>query len=144
MQRKITETEMWKQLSTVGVLGLALAATPALAQQNPSGESSQPPAASQAQPQTDQGAASRMDRGSQTTGLIGQEVWSADGKKLGVVTGADQGSGGNIESLEVDVETYLGIGGETLEVGADQFTETEKGIELSIDAEQALPHAKNE
>lgn len=134
---------MLKKLATVSALATVLSAAPALAQQTP-GDEQQPPAATQLrpampeQPQAGQGAA--------MGDLVGLEVYSSDGQRLGEVTKANQGADGKIESIHIDISTFLGLGSKTVEVRAEQFTETENGIELTLNAADAdaLPEVKAE
>jgi sporulation protein YlmC with PRC-barrel domain len=141
---------MWKQLSTTGALAAILLAGPALAQQ-PSSETTEPPAATEQSP-ADQNAepakdaASTADKSAQAGDLAGQSVYSADGKELGEVTEVNTSSDGSIESIHVNTGAFLGMGGRTVEVSADQFTQNEDRIELTLNAEEveALPEVKVE
>lgn len=102
--------------------------------------------AGQGAEQSGQDAAPKADKSAQAGDLAGQSVYSADGKELGEVTEVNTSSDGSIESIHVDIGTFLGIGGRTVEVSADQFTQANGRIELSLDAKEAeaLPEVKAE
>ena len=127
---------MWKRLTAIGAFAAAISAAPAFAQQTPA-DPAKPPA------QTEQPQAGESG---QTADLAGSIVMSADGKELGTVAKVNQSADGNIDSIHVEMGSTLGIGGKTVQVYPDQFTETENGIELSLTAEaaEALPEVKAE
>lgn len=152
---------MWKQISTIGAITAALAAAPALAQQSPDGsskspmaqekpETGQPQSGQSAAPKTDQGAeadkGAQADKSMRTGELAGQSVYSSDGEELGEVAKVNKGPDGDIENIHVDIGSFLGMGGKTVKIGPEQFTQANGRIELSLTAEEAeaLPEVKAE
>ena len=127
---------MLKRLTAIGAFAAAISAAPAFAQQTPA-DPANPPA------QTEQPQAGESG---QSADLAGSTVMSADGKELGTVAKVNQSADGNIDSIHVEMGSTLGIGGKTVQVYPDQFTETENGIELSLTAEasEALPEVNAE
>jgi sporulation protein YlmC with PRC-barrel domain len=123
---------MWKYLMALGALAFALSAAPAIAQQTPTEE---PPAASESVPQPDQSAP--------LGDLTGLEVYSSDGQKIGTVAKSEANAQGEVESIQVDIGGFLGIGQKTVEIGADQFTQVGDRVELTLSADAAaeLPEA---
>ena len=135
---------MWKQLVTIGAFAVALAATPALAQQEPSQDPMQPPAASE--PPAESGAAPGAEQAAPMGDLTGLDVYSSDGQKIGTVVKANLDADGKAESLHVDIGGFLGIGQKTVEISAEEFTEADGRIELTLTADAAsdLPEVQAE
>lgn len=132
---------MWKQFSTIGALAAILAVAPALAQE-PASETSEPATAMEQSP-ADQdakpaaSAAPETDKVALTDDLLGKAVWSSDGEELGEVTKVNEGSDMTPQSIHFDIGTFLGMGGKTVEVGAEQFSQNDDRIELTMNAEEA-------
>lgn len=132
------EETMRKHLMTVGALAFALSAASAFAQQAPYEEPQQPPAASEQAP---------MDEQTAPMGdLTGLEVYSSDGQKLGTVAKAEANAEGKVESIQIDIGGFLGIGQKTVEISADQFTQAGDRVELTLTADEVaeLPEVKAE
>ena len=138
---------MWKQLSTVSALALALSATPALAQQ---GTPSTEPA-----DEVQQGSSSELQEPTAAEQLgdpTGLDVYSFDGQKIGVVAAArakpeaDLGSIEPYEAIWVEVGGFLGLGEKTVMLTADQWTrgQADGQIQMNLTADQAaqLPESQ--
>jgi len=134
---------MWKRLTAMSAIAAAISAAPAYAQQTPA-DPANPPAATQQAP--DQSEQPQAGESGQNADLLGSTVTSADGKDIGTVAKVNQSADGKIQSLNVEMGSMLGIGGKTVEVFPDQYTETENGIELTLTAEaaEALPESKTQ
>lgn len=120
---------MWKKLSVIAALATGLAAAPALAQQQSGGASG-----------SGQAQATQSAKASE---LKGQAVYSSDGEKVGEVAEVNEGSGGNVDSIHVDVGEFLGIGSKTVKVRSGQFTQSSDRVELTMEASEveSLPEA---
>jgi sporulation protein YlmC with PRC-barrel domain len=125
---------MWKKLSVIAALAAGLAAGPALAQQQSGGTTDKPSASSQKQSKQTMQSAKE---------LKGQAVYSSDGEKVGEVTEVKEGSGGNVESIHVDVGEFLGIGAKTVKIRSGQFSHNNNRVELTMQASEveSLPEA---
>lgn len=163
---------MWKKLSVIGALAAGLTAAPALVQQlqangtmqsgqsgqaqqyGQSGQSEQTQQYGQSgqtgqsgQAQSQSGQTGQTQSQSQQTAasseLKGQAVYSSDGEKVGEVAEVSEGSGGNVDSIHVDVGEFLGIGSKTVQVRSGQFTQNNDRVELSMKASEVkdLPEA---
>lgn len=55
----------------------------------------------------------------------------------------NEGSGGNVDSIHVDVGEFLGIGSKTVKVRSGQFTQSSDRVELTMEASEveSLPEA---
>lgn len=119
---------------STAAIALALAITPALAQQSPAvTDPATPPSVS---PQTDQTE--------KAADLVGLPVWSTDGQKLGIVSLVTLDADGKIESLNAEIGTFLGIGAKMIQVFPIQFEQKGNRVELTLTAQQAqdLPESK--
>lgn len=128
---------MLREFLTITGVALALAASPALAQQQGTGETQQPPAATQPS-----GADS-----AQTGALTGLEVHSSDGQRVGTVISAEAGTGGESSgSIRVDVGAFLGIGPKAVEIDAAKYSHENDRIELMMTADEVreLPDVGNQ
>lgn len=134
---------MWKRLTMIGAFATALAAAPAFAQQPPTQET-QPPAATEQQPGSSQQP--QGGQADQMSDLVGLNVMSSDGERLGAVAKVEQDADGTTQAIHFTIGSTLGIGGKTVKATADQFTQTEEGIKLSMTAEaaEALPEVREE
>ena len=76
-------------------------------------------------------------------GLRGAAVQSSDGKSLGHVVDVKRGPDGKVQSIEVDVGRFLGLGSKVVEIGADKLEEFADRIQLRIAGDQvrSLPEA---
>ncbi|HEY5831829.1 MAG: PRC-barrel domain-containing protein [Hyphomicrobiaceae bacterium] len=104
---------MLRTLLAAGLLGAALSAAPASAQQ------SQPPPAPSAQPDSS---------------LVGLPVYSSDGHKLGDVT--EVGTFGGKRMLRAEIGTFLGMGSSPVLIPADMFARKDDRIEVAMSADE--------
>jgi len=123
---------MWKHLVTLGAVAFALSAAPAFSASHEQAPQ-QPPAASEQAPMEQQTAP--------MGDLTGLEVYSSDDQKLGTVAKAEANAEGKVESIQIDIGGFLGIGQKTVEISADQFTQVDDRVELTLTADEvaALP-----
>ena len=103
---------MLRSRVAVGIVGLALAASPVAAQQTP-------PAEHQAEVQAD-------------ATLVGLPIYSSDGQRLGQI--AEVGSSRGQPAVRAEMEESLGIGPRTVIMFADTFQQKNDRIELSMTA----------
>lgn len=99
-----------------GLLAMALAAGPAVAQQ------SQPPPAEPPAPQAETDKA-----------LIGLPVFSSDGQKLGEVVEVGMVTGGQ-QAIRTEMGAFLGLGSTPVVIGPDLFQKKADRVELSMTA----------
>lgn len=59
-------------------------------------------------------------------------VVNQDGEQVGRVSAITLNQQGNIEELEVDMAQTMGLGGETVTVGSDQFSANKERIRLDM------------
>ena len=104
---------MLRTLLAAGLLGAALSAAPASAQQ------SQPPPAPSAQPDSN---------------LVGLPVYSSDGHKLGDVT--EVGTFGGKRMLRAEIGTFLGMGSSPVLIPVDMFARKDDRIEVAMSADE--------
>ena len=77
--------------------------------------------------------------------LRGLPVYSADDKNVGQIVEVTRGPDGKIQSIEVAVGRWLGIGDRVVRVTADDFERMADRIKLRLAGEEvrAMPEAKN-
>ena len=78
--------------------------------------------------------------------LRGMPVYSADDKNLGQVVEVNRGPEGKIQSIEIAVGQWLGLGERTITVTADDFERLADRIKLRLAGEEvrAMPEAKRQ
>jgi hypothetical protein len=78
--------------------------------------------------------------------LKGVPAFSADGKNLGDVVNVVRGPDGKVQSVQVEVGRFLGIGDRTVTIDANQFEPLVDRIKLRLDANavRSLPEAGNQ
>jgi hypothetical protein len=77
--------------------------------------------------------------------LRGLPVFSADDKNLGEVAEVTRGPDGKIESIQVAVGRWLGLGDRVVTITAEDFERLGDRIRLRLAGEEvrAMPEAKN-
>ncbi len=68
-------------------------------------------------------------------GLRGTSVLSADNKDLGHIVDVKRGADGKIQSIEVEVGRFLGLGSKVVEISGDKLEEVAEKIRLRIDGD---------
>jgi len=68
--------------------------------------------------------------------LVGVPVYSSDAQKVGQITAIDVGKDGRINSVQAEIEGFLGLGTNSVRLSSDQFQEKGDRIVLSKTAEQ--------
>jgi Golgi apparatus protein 1 len=78
--------------------------------------------------------------------MRGMPVYSADDKNVGQVVEITRGPDGKVQSIQIAVGRWLGIGDKTLTVTADEFDRMADRIKLRRDGDEvrAMPEAKDE
>jgi Golgi apparatus protein 1 len=78
--------------------------------------------------------------------LRGMPVYSADDKNLGQVVEVTRGPDGKIQSIQVAVGRWLGLGEKTITITADDFERLADRIKLRLAGEEirAMPEAKGQ
>ena len=76
--------------------------------------------------------------------LRGMRVFSSDDKSLGEVVQVTRGPDGKVQSIQVEVGRFLGLGKRTVTVNADAFEELADRIRLRISGDQvrSLPEGR--
>ena len=70
-------------------------------------------------------------------GLLGLEVFSSDGRRLGMVEGVKEAPDGKVVELHVKVGGVLGIGARIVSVPGDRFARTGERVQLAMTADEA-------
>ena len=75
--------------------------------------------------------------------LRGRPVLSSDGKELGQVVEVNKGPDGKIQSIQVDVGRWLGLGSKVVTITADKFEHLADRVKLLLRGEevQSMPDA---
>lgn len=68
--------------------------------------------------------------------LVGLPVYSSDAQKLGQVTSVDVGEDGRMNSVQAEIEGFLGLGASSVRFKSDQFEQKGDRIVLSKTADQ--------
>jgi hypothetical protein len=78
--------------------------------------------------------------------LKGSPAYSADGKNLGQVVDVIRGPDGKVQSVQIDVGRFLGIGDRVVTIDRSAFEELGDRINLRLtgDAVRSLPNAKRQ
>jgi Golgi apparatus protein 1 len=76
-------------------------------------------------------------------GLRGTSVFSSDNKNLGHIMDVNRGADGKVQSIEVEVGRFLGLGSKVVEISGDKLEEVAQTIRLRIggDEVRSLPEA---
>jgi hypothetical protein len=76
--------------------------------------------------------------------LVGLDVFSSDGTRVGQVRGVSTGVGGDVVALLVRSGGFLGFGGRTVAIPHGRFSRTGQTIRLDMNADQVsgLPEIK--
>jgi len=76
-------------------------------------------------------------------GLRGMAVYSSDDKSVGHVVDVKRGADGKIQSIEVEVGRFLGLGSKVVDINADKLEQFAERIKLRIGGDQvrSLPEA---
>ena len=78
--------------------------------------------------------------------LIGLNIFSADGSKLGSVQSVDAGSDGKVKAIRFKTGGFLGFGGKLVEIPEGKFTKSGDNVQLVLSADEVskLPEVKNQ
>jgi sporulation protein YlmC with PRC-barrel domain len=144
---------IWKPVCVLG--GTVLWALAAIAQQEPPAEK-QPPAEKppMAQPAPGQetaqppAAQKRAVTPSETPAghdLVGLNVFSSDGSKVGEVKSVNTNPNGNVAALHIKTGGFLGFGGRIVAIPEGRFAKSGQNVQLNITADQVskLPEVKD-
>jgi hypothetical protein len=76
--------------------------------------------------------------------LVGLDVFSADGTRVGQVRAVSTGPGGEVVALHVRTGGFLGFGGRIVAIPQGRFTRAGKSVRLDLDSEQVsrLPEVR--
>ena len=76
--------------------------------------------------------------------LVGMNVFSSDGTRVGEVRSVDTGPGGAVVALHVRTGGFLGFGGRIVAIPEGRFIRSGQSIRLDLDADQFdnLPEVK--
>ncbi|HWE22088.1 MAG TPA: PRC-barrel domain-containing protein [Hyphomicrobiaceae bacterium] len=77
-------------------------------------------------------------------GLVGLNVFSADGTRVGEVQSVDTGPNGDIVALYIRTGGFLGFGGKVVAIPEGRFMRSGQSVRLDFDADQidSLPTVK--
>jgi sporulation protein YlmC with PRC-barrel domain len=79
-----------------------------------------------------------------TESLVGLDVFSSDGTRVGEVRAVSTGPGGDVVALHVRTGGFLGFGGRTVAVPQGRFSRTGQSVRLDLNSDQisGLPDVK--
>ena len=79
-------------------------------------------------------------------GLHGAEVLSSDDRSVGHVVDVKRGPDGKVQSIEIEIGRFLGLGSRVVQVSADKLEEVAERIKLRIGGDQvrSLPEAQKQ
>jgi hypothetical protein len=77
--------------------------------------------------------------------MVGLDVFTADGTRIGDVRGMSTGPGGEVVTLHVRTGGFLGFGGRIVAVPQGRFTRTGQIVRLDLDSDQVsgLPEVRD-
>jgi len=78
--------------------------------------------------------------------MIGLNVFSSDGSKLGSVQSVDAGPDGKVRAIRLKTGGFLGFGGKLVEIPDGKFTKSGDNVQLGMTSEEVskLPEVKNQ
>jgi PRC-barrel domain protein len=78
--------------------------------------------------------------------MIGLNVFSSDGNKLGSVQSVDAGSDGKVRAIRLKTGGFLGFGGKLVEIPEGKFTKSGDNVQLGMSSDEVskLPEVKNQ
>jgi PRC-barrel domain len=78
--------------------------------------------------------------------MIGLNIFSADGNKLGSVQSVEAGSDGKVKAIRFKTGGFLGFGGKLVEIPEGKFTKSGDNLQLGLTADEVskLPEVKNQ
>ena len=132
-------------LCATAILGTALGLCDlAAAQQAPPAEA---PPAPRAEPPSTKPPAVKPSEAPATTpekDLVGLDVFSSDGTRVGDVRAVSTGPSGDVVALHIKTGGFLGFGGRIVAVPQGRFTRAGRSVRLDLDSGQVseLPEVK--
>ncbi|MBO0765067.1 MAG: PRC-barrel domain-containing protein [Hyphomicrobiaceae bacterium] len=142
-------------LGGAALVGMPLATAPrALAQQTLPTPSPAPPPTSPPKTEPGAGPATEPSKGTAVPPseapaapqrLVGLNVFSADGTRVGEVRSVATGPGGEIVALHIRTGGFLGFGGRIVAIPEGKFIRSGQSIRLDLDADDVsgLPEVKD-
>jgi hypothetical protein len=78
--------------------------------------------------------------------MIGLNVFSSDGSKLGSVQSVTAGADGKVKAIRLKTGGFLGFGGKFVEIPEGKFTKSGDNVQLGMTADEVskLPEVKNQ
>ena len=78
--------------------------------------------------------------------MIGLNVFSSDGNKLGSVQSVDAGPDGKVRAIRLKTGGFLGFGGKLVEIPEGKFTKSGDSVQLGMTSDEVskLPEVKNQ
>jgi sporulation protein YlmC with PRC-barrel domain len=78
--------------------------------------------------------------------MIGLNVFSSDGNKLGSVQSVDAGPDGKVRAIRLKTGGFLGFGGKLVEIPEGKFTKSGDNVQLGMSSDEVskLPEVKNQ
>jgi hypothetical protein len=118
------------------------AAKPAPAPTPPTGMTPSDPAKTPAAPS----ATERQSAAPAKNPMIGLNVFSSDGSKLGSVQSVDTGPEGKVRAIRFKTGGFLGFGGKLVEIPEGKFTKSGDNVQLGMTSDEVskLPEVKNQ
>jgi len=153
---KLPTHHILRALAIVAALPLAVSAQQAPSQPQP--QSEPPPAARPTPPRTQPGAdvmppspkapavkPSEAPATPTAQDLVGLNVFSSDGTRIGEVRAVNTGSNGNVVALHIRTGGFLGFGGRIVAIPQGKFMRSGQSIRLDLDSDEVtgLPEVKD-
>ena len=78
--------------------------------------------------------------------MIGLNVFSSDGNKLGAVQSVDAAPDGKVRAIRLKTGGFLGFGGKLVEIPEGKFTKSGDNVQLGMSSDEVskLPEVKNQ
>jgi len=78
--------------------------------------------------------------------MIGLNVFSSDGNKLGSVQSVDAAPDGKVRAIRLKTGGFLGFGGKLVEIPEGKFTKSGDNVQLGMSSDEVskLPEVKNQ
>lgn len=78
--------------------------------------------------------------------MIGLNIFSSDGNKLGSVQSVDAGPDGKVKAIRFKTGGFLGFGGKLVEIPEGKFTKSGDNVQLGMTSDEVskLPEVKNQ
>src|SRR5262245_44024715 len=119
---------------------------PPAAKPEPAPTPSPSPAMKPSSPSMTPGTTDKQSAAPAKNPMIGLNVFSSDGSKLGAVQSVTTGPDGKAKAIRLKTGGFLGFGGKLVEIPEGKFTKSGDNVQLGMTSEEVskLPEVKNQ